>query len=160
MVFQEGQEGPAGEGNSLTMKLISKTQRLDALQQIPSFQGLNRRELAALARLSDEVDVAPGQVLARLGERGREFMLILEGVARVELSNGRRLKLGPGDFFGEMSLIDGEPRSATVVAETPMHLLVINHREFWSLLYEIPQIARKIMVALSQRVRQAQKGVT
>jgi len=140
------------------MKLGNRGNRLDALARVPAFQRLSQRDLAAVDRLSTEVEVPAGKMLAERGERGHEFMLILEGTARVDLSRGRRVRLGPGDFFGEMSLIDGEPRSADVVAESPMRLLAISHRDFWSLLYEVPQISRKIMSALSQRLRQAERG--
>ena len=71
----------------------------------------------------------------------------------------KRLRLGPGDFFGEMSLLDGGPRSATVVAETPLRLLVIPRRAFWTLLTKVPQLNQKILVTLSQRVRQAEKSL-
>ncbi len=84
--------------------------------------------------------------------------MILDGRARVEVSTRRRLRLGRGDFFGEMSLLDGEPRSATVVAETPLRLLVIHRRGFWILLREVPELTRTILVTLSQRVRQAERS--
>ncbi len=73
---------------------------------------------------------------------------------------GHAAHIGPGDFFGEMSLIDGDPRSATVKAATPMRLLVLGYREFWQLLDESLPMVRKTMRALSRRLRQAEKSAT
>lgn len=138
------------------MALFGRDKKIAHLRQLPIFQGCGRRELTAVARIADLVETPAGKVLARAGATGREFYLILEGTARVEISPRKRVRLGRGDFFGEMSLLDGEPRSATVIAETPLRLLVIGRREFWPLLLEVPQLTRRIMVTLSQRLRRAQ----
>lgn len=141
------------------MALFSRDKKIDHLEDVPIFQTCTRRQLLAVARISDVVEVPAGKTLARDAEVGNEFYLILQGTARVEVAGGRRVRrLGPGDFFGEMSLIDGKPRSATVVAETPMQLLVIHRRAFWRLLTEIPHLNYKIMVTLSERVREAEKS--
>ena len=84
----------------------------------------------------------------------------MEGQAFVRTSGGRRVRLGPGDFIGEMSLLDGEPRSATVEAVTPMRLLVIASRDFWRILDAAPPMTRKIMRALVRRVREAERGAS
>jgi len=81
--------------------------------------------------------------------------IIVEGEAVVKTRQGRTVRLTRGDFFGEMSLLDGSPRSATVEATTGMRLLVIGQREFWALVATAPQITRRIMSALSQRIREA-----
>jgi len=138
------------------MALFSRDKKIDHLRKLPLFRGCSRRELTAVARIVDLVEEPAGKVLTRTGETGREFCLILEGTVRVEVSPRKRVRLGRGDFFGEMSLLDGEPRSATVIAETPLRLLVIGRREFWPLLLKVPQLTRRIMVTLSQRLRQAQ----
>lgn len=125
------------------------------MRKIPLFEGLTDHQLLQLARLADDVIVTQGKKLAAAGETGREMFVIVSGSATVKTLRGRGIRLGPGDFFGEMSLIDGEPRSATVVAETPMQLLVLGQREFWELLAEAPQINRKIMTTLSRRLRES-----
>jgi CRP-like cAMP-binding protein len=104
------------------------------------------------------VEAPAGQVLARAGEPGDRFFLIVDGAVRIEVSPDTHHRAGPGEFFGEMSLLDGEPRSATVVAETPIRLLVIHRRDFWNVLKEAPTLTHRILVTLSQRVRQAEKA--
>ncbi len=107
-----------------------------------------------------ELKVPAGKRLATMGETGRELFIIIDGQALVTTGKGRTVRLEPGDFFGEMSLIDGEPRSANVEAATPVILLTLEYREFWQLLDEELTIVRKIMRALSGRVRQAEKSVS
>jgi len=138
------------------MALVGLNQKVRHIRRIPSFSGCMRRELLAIARIADIREEPPGKVLTRRGAPGKEFFLILEGTARVELSARKRVLLGPGECFGEMSLLDGKPRSATVAAETPLRLLVISRRAFWPLLLTAPQLTRKILVTLSERLRQAQ----
>ena len=98
-------------------------------------------------------------MLARAGDAGEEFFVILDGHARVEVSPRKRSRLGPGQYFGEMSLLDGGPRSASVVAETPLRLLVIKRRNFSTLLREAPELAQNLMTTLSRRVRHAEAGL-
>lgn len=133
----------------------SRSSKVDLLKKVPLFDGLSRRQLEQIATLADEVDVPAGKRLAQSGESGHELFIILEGRAMVKTPHGRTVRMGPGDFFGEMSLLDGGPRSADVDAEGAMRLFVIGHREFWSLLSTAPPIARKIMTVLSARLREA-----
>jgi CRP-like cAMP-binding protein len=130
------------------------------LKQLPLFAGLSPRELLSVARLLREVEVPAGERLATIGEHGRELFVIVEGRAFVTTRGGRSVHLGPGDFFGEMSLIDGEPRSATVEAITPMRILTLGYREFWQLLDESLPIVRKIVRTLSRRLRLAERVAT
>jgi len=130
------------------------------LEKLPLFAGLSPRELGRIARLVGEVEVPAETRLAGIGEVGRELFIILDGQARVTTRKGQSVRLGPGDFFGEMSLIDGEPRSATVEAATPMRVVTLGYREFWQLLDEELTIVRKIMRTLSRRLRQAEKSVS
>lgn len=128
------------------------------LETLPLFAGLSRRDLSRISRLMREVEVPPGKRLASLGETGREMYIIVDGRALVTTRRGHQLHIGPGDYFGEMSLIDGEPRSATVEATTPMRLLVLGYREFWQLLDESLPIVRKVVQTLSKRLRQSEKS--
>ncbi|PYM03502.1 MAG: hypothetical protein DMD82_16770 [Candidatus Rokuibacteriota bacterium] len=139
--------------------LVGQDEKIERLQEVPIFEGCSRRQLRALARITGVFDAPAESVLMRAGEPGREFFFILDGSARVEVSPRKRARLGPGEFFGEMSLLDGQPRSATVVAETPLRLLVINGRHFWPLLKEVPELAQSIMATLSRRLRQAEKSL-
>jgi CRP/FNR family transcriptional regulator/CRP/FNR family cyclic AMP-dependent transcriptional regulator len=112
-----------------------------------------------VAKITEVIEVPADTVLARQGEPGNEFYLIMDGSARVELSTRRRTRLKPGDYFGEMSLLDGEPRSATVIAETPMRLLVIKRRDFSTLLREAPELTQSILATLSRRIRQTEQAL-
>jgi len=96
-------------------------------------------------------------VLTRAGEPGDEFFLIIDGTARADVSTDRHVLLYPGEFFGEMSLLDGGPRSATVVADTSVRLLVISRRHFSGLLRDVPGLTQTMLVTLSRRVRQAEE---
>ena len=87
----------------------------------------------------------------------REGLLIVDGTARAEVSAEKHVLLHPGEFFGEMSLLDGGPRSATVVADTSVRLLVISRRHFSALLRDVPGLTQTLLVTLSKRVRQAEE---
>ena len=127
------------------------------VEKIPLFEGLSTRELNQIARLVNEFEVPAGTRLATIGEPGREMFVIVEGEASVTSRPNRTTFLKRGDFFGEMSLLDGEPRSATVEATTPLRLLVLAQREFQQLLDETASLARKIMRTLCHRLREAEK---
>lgn len=133
----------------------SASTKVKLLERVALFDGLSSSQLGQIAHLADEVNVPAKKRLTVVGETGRELFVIVEGQAVVRTTKGRTVTLGPGQFFGEMSLIDGGPRSATVEATTPMRLLVIGHREFWELLTEAPPISRRIMRTLSARLREA-----
>lgn len=138
----------------------AKPSKVDLILAVPLFRGLSRAQAHQVARLADEVEVRAGKRLATLGETGRELFIIVEGTAAVRTPRGRTIRLSPGEFVGEMSLLDGGPRSADVEALTDMRLLVIGQRDFWSLLEAAPQIARQIMRTLSARLREAEQQVT
>ena len=131
----------------------SKDQKLEMLKRIPLFANLSWPEIKRIGELTDEVDVSDGKVLTREGQSGREFYVIIDGQARVERNDQTLRIMQSGDFFGEIALIDGGPRTATVVAQGPVRLLVLNRREFQELLREFPNIQIKVLQALAQRVR-------
>ena len=141
------------------MILTRRNERIELLRNVPLFSGLSDRHLRAIARHTDEVTVKEGKVLARQGETGREFLVIVDGSARVERDGTTISRLGSGTFFGEMSLIDGQPRTASVVAETPVTLLVIPVRAFANLLDTVPGLQKKILVTLCQRLREADAAI-
>jgi CRP/FNR family transcriptional regulator, cyclic AMP receptor protein len=139
----------------------SKDAKVELLGGVPLFSACSKRELSRIASLADEVDVPEGKVLTREGDQGREFFVVVEGRARVLVGDrGRVSALGPGAAFGEMSLLDQGPRSATVEAETDMQLLVLDSRSFSALLNEVPSVARKVLAAMAGRLRTAEREAT
>ena len=135
--------------------LKRRSDKIELLRKVPLFSELGRRHLNVIARVADEVKVEAGTALARQGRLGREFVLIVDGRARVETDGKVLARLEAGDFCGEMSLIDGKPRCATVVAESPSALLVIDSGAFRKLLDSDPELQRKILATLCQRLRDA-----
>ena len=137
---------------------LNQDDKIDRLEAVPLFQACSQRQLRAVARIARAFDAAAGTVLTRTGEPGEEFFLIVDGTVRVKVSDKKQVQLRAGDFFGEMSLLDGEPRSATVVAETPLRLLVISRKNFATLLDKVPGLTKNLLVTLSRRVRQAEEA--
>jgi CRP-like cAMP-binding protein len=132
---------------------MAHDEKLDLLHSVPLFAGLDRRPLERLGMLTEEVDVPAGKVLMRQGEHGDDLMLIVSGEVGVERDGARLNQLGPGDFFGEIALVAGGPRTATVTAEAPTRLLVVNHRDFHAMMEEFPEVAVKVLTTLAHRLR-------
>ncbi|MCU1401326.1 MAG: cyclic nucleotide-binding protein [Acidimicrobiales bacterium] len=126
------------------------------LRTVPLFSGCTDKDLQELSRLMTEVEVAEGHVLVREGAGTPEFFIIIDGSATVTRAGKEIGAVGPGDFFGEISIIDGGPRTATVTATSPMTINVATHREFVSLLDRAPEIARNMLPTLTRRIREAQ----
>ena len=125
------------------------------LSKIWLFSACSAAQLRTIRKAIEEVEVPAGRVLCEEGTLGREFFFIVSGTASVR-RNGRRVTtLGPGRYFGELSLLDRKPRSATVVSETPMTLLVLEQRRFNGLLDDMPTLSHKLLVAMSARLRDA-----
>ena len=127
--------------------------KAEALRNVPLFANLSKRDLAHIGRITEEIESKPGQVLMRQGELGHDLMLLVDGSARVE-QNGREIdRLVSGDAFGEMSLLDGKPRSATVITEELSTLLIVHKQSFDDLLDTVPGLYRQMLVALCERIR-------
>ncbi len=135
---------------------MPRDEKLEHLRRVPLFAKMGTRELERLGALADEVEVGLDTVLAEQGRVGHEFFIVLEG--RVMVLDGRTpvRTLGPGEFFGEIALIESVPRTATVRAEGIVHLLVIGHREFNALMDEFPTVRSAVMDALAERVRRTE----
>jgi CRP/FNR family cyclic AMP-dependent transcriptional regulator len=127
------------------------------LAKVPIFSECTKRELTIIGRAAKEVSHAEGTVIAREGERGVGLFLILEGQCKVTIGGKTKAKLGPGDFFGEVALLDGGPRTATVTALTPVRLVGITGWVFRGLLMEHPSIALKTLEAVAGRLRAVSK---
>jgi CRP-like cAMP-binding protein len=122
------------------------------LQGVGFFSGLSKKELGKLAQWADEVSVSVGQALATEGEFAHEFFVIEEGSAEVTKDGERIAELGPGEFFGEIGLLETERRTASVVATTPMELIVMFQREFRQMEQEMPAVADRIRTAIRARL--------
>ncbi len=127
------------------------------LAQVPIFSECTKRELTIIGRAAKEVSHAEGTVIAREGERGVGLFLILDGQCKVTIGGKTKAKLGPGDFFGEVALLDGGPRTATVTALTAIRLVGITGWVFRGLLMEHPAIALKTLEAVAGRLRAVSK---
>ncbi|MBI2709883.1 MAG: cyclic nucleotide-binding domain-containing protein [Actinobacteria bacterium] len=130
---------------------------LEHLSSVPLFSSCTRKDLQRIAKASDEIHLDAGKVLVEQGETGRECYVVIEGQAAVRRGGRKVASLGPGDTVGELALLDHGPRTATVVADTPMDVLVLSSREFAAVLDDVPAMARRLMAALAARIRELDK---
>jgi CRP-like cAMP-binding protein len=129
---------------------------IDELQQLAVFSHCTRKELESLTRVGTVIRVDPGYTFIRQGRQGWEFFIVMEGRAHCLVDDRSVATYEAGEFFGEMAVIDHAPRSATVLADTAMTVLVIDSREFEAMLERAPSTVRPILAAMSQRLRAAQ----
>ena len=127
--------------------------KVQMLSKVPIFSGLSEGQLRDITSLLTPVDVKAGTTLARQGDFGKEFFVIISGTANVVRDGETLAKLGPGDVVGEISIIDGGQRTATVVAGTDMLVEVATHPEFAGLLDRAPEIAVHMLPTLAALVR-------
>lgn len=130
------------------------------LRDVALFSACSDKELELIASATTQTSVKAGTVMAREGQPGHEFIAIVEGRARVEIGGKVVAELGDGDFFGEVALLDGGPRTATVVAETDLVAEVIGQREFAGVLEQAPHVARPLLLGLARRLRAADLQLT
>jgi CRP/FNR family transcriptional regulator, cyclic AMP receptor protein len=131
---------------------LGGNQKIDLIRKVPLFARCSRAELKEIALLADEIDLHEGTEMTREGAPGREFFVLLDGTADVKKKSRRVNTLGPGDFFGEIALVSREPRTATVIATSPVRALVITDRSFRRLLDDAPKVQTKVMEAMAQRL--------
>jgi CRP-like cAMP-binding protein len=137
----------------------SRDARIRHLERVPIFSGFTDDELRRVAELATFLEVRAGTVVTQMGDAGESFFVIIDGTLAVRTPVGVGGELRPGDFFGEMSLLDGEPRSATITATTDVRLLVVDRLHFWRLLDATPDLIRRILTVLSRRVRRLEQTV-
>jgi CRP/FNR family cyclic AMP-dependent transcriptional regulator len=125
----------------------------ERLRAIPLFAGLAKKDRRRVAQQADEVDIEPGRHLVREGEFAYEFFAIEEGTAEVRRGDQYLADLGPGDFFGEMGLIEGSTRNASVTATTPITAIVMTGTAFRQVDRELPAVAKQIRKAIEERCR-------
>jgi CRP/FNR family transcriptional regulator, cyclic AMP receptor protein len=132
--------------------MLRKNAKVELIKGVPLFAECSKKELSEVAGIADEIDLREGKELTKEGGTGREFFILVEGTAEVRKGARRVNMLGPGDFFGEISLIRHTPRTATVVATSPVRTLVITERSFRALLDHQPGIQTKVLSALAARL--------
>ncbi len=128
-------------------------QKLELLRSVPLFAGLEPDELEEVARIAEEMDAPAGTELTHEGRHEGYFFVIASGTVRVERGGQTVNTLRDGDFLGEISLLDGGPRTATTVAESPSTLIVMTHQRFSQLLDASPAIRRAVMEEVGRRLR-------
>ncbi|HET9200331.1 MAG TPA: cyclic nucleotide-binding domain-containing protein [Dehalococcoidia bacterium] len=131
----------------------STQDKIDAIKKVPLFKGADQNQLQLIAMQADEVQVQPGMSLATQGGKGNELMIVLEGAAEVTRDGKHLADLGAGDFFGEISLLDGGPRTATVTASSPMRTLVIRRENFQSIQETTPGLSEMLVAEVASRLR-------
>lgn len=132
---------------------MARDEKLEHLRRVPLFSRLNQRQLERLGQLCDEIEVGLDEVLAAQGRVGHEFFVVLDGHVSVLDRHNQIAQLHPGDFFGEIALLDGRPRTATVRADGITRLLVIGHREFNALMDEFPDVRKTVLAEVAGRLR-------
>lgn len=132
--------------------------RVQALGNVDLFSGLSPKELKSVLAMTREVKIDAGEAVTTQGEKGGRCFVILEGEVDVVIDGDTVDHMGPGAYFGEMSLLDGERRSATVVGTTPLVVLSLASFNFKPLLREYPSIAEKLLATLSRRVRSLEQS--
>jgi CRP/FNR family transcriptional regulator, cyclic AMP receptor protein len=142
------------------MRLFSQDTKVEALKRAPLFEGLSKKELTQLARVSEDMEIPEGTTLTKEGEIGHEFFVIVEGETQVK-RKGRSLGArGAGDFIGEIALLEQVPRTATVTAKTDLRVFVLTSKDFHHLLEENRNVERKVLRTLAKRVAELSKDPT
>jgi CRP/FNR family transcriptional regulator, cyclic AMP receptor protein len=132
--------------------VLRKNTKVELIKRVPLFSHCSKKELGLIARIADEIDLPEGKTLMREGDRGREFFVLVEGSAEVRQGKRKVSTLGGGDFFGEIALVSQRPRTATVTTTSPARTLVVTEQSFRSLLDHAPDVQRKVLQALADRV--------
>jgi CRP-like cAMP-binding protein len=137
---------------------MKRSDQVALLEKVPLFKGLSQKHLGMVATSLNEVSVDDGTELTRQGEPGDAMYLIASGKVVVR-RNGRKIaERKKGDFIGEMALLDGQDRSATVVADGPVTVFEVHRKDFIELVDQVPGFARTILAGLSHRLREAESG--
>jgi CRP/FNR family transcriptional regulator, cyclic AMP receptor protein len=131
---------------------LGHNSKIDLIKGVPLFSAASKQELAEIASIADEIDLPDGKLLIKEGDAGREFFVLIDGTAEVQRGGKKVAAIGPGDFFGEISLISKTPRNATITTTSPVRALVITDRAFRHLLDHSPQIQIGVLSALAERV--------
>jgi CRP/FNR family transcriptional regulator, cyclic AMP receptor protein len=139
---------------------MARKSPIEMLGEVGLFEGLSKKELNQISKAGRRVEFPKDSVIVKEGEEGVGFHLIVTGKAKVTVRGRSRTTLGPGAFFGELSLIDRGPRTATVTAATDVTTLSLVSWEFLPLVEKTPSIARKLLLEMCRRLREADKSHT
>jgi len=131
----------------------------DWLAKVPLFNGLSKKQLREVSSLATRLDEPAGTQLTKEGRVGNEFIIVLEGEIEVRRGDEVVATRGPGSYVGEIALIDNRPRTATVIAKTPVVIEVIGRREFRTLLADAPELQTEIMNTMAQRLAELEAPV-
>ena len=129
-----------------------KDHKVELLARVPLLSRCSKKELSRIAMLADLVDFKEGDTLMTEGSRGAEFFVIVDGAAEVIKGGNRLAELGAGDWVGEIALLCDVPRTATVVASTPLETLVLTRQGFSALIHDVPSIGTKVLAATGERL--------
>jgi CRP/FNR family cyclic AMP-dependent transcriptional regulator len=132
-----------------------ESEHLETLGSIPLFSGLSKRELMSILRSSHAVEFRPGQTIIAQGEIGKGFYVLTKGTATVNVDGKEVASLGPGSYFGEMAVLDGGPRTATITAEDPVGTLELTNSALLRVLAKEPDVDRSISTELRRRLQEA-----
>lgn len=132
---------------------MARDEKLDLLRTVPLFRGLDDGELERVSTLADIVDLPADRLLMTQGQHGWEMFVLVSGSARIERDGQSLGERGPGEVLGEIALLDGGPRTATVTLSEPSRLLVLARREFQALMDEFPEIRLRVLEAVAHRLR-------
>lgn len=134
------------------MRLFSQNVKVEALKRAPLFEGLSKKELTEIARVTDDLRVESGTVLCREGRLGREFFVIVDGEAEVTKGGKHLATRRGGEFFGEIALLTTTKRTATVTATTPLRCFILTRGDFRRVLDDNPRVHRKVLETLAERL--------
>jgi CRP-like cAMP-binding protein len=127
--------------------------KVEALRRLPLLANSGHKELEFVASRADEVEVGAGKTLIKQGDPSEAFYLLLEGEADVEVDGRHRTTLGPGDFFGEISMLDRGPATASVITKTPVKLMVMSHAQFRDAIRSNDDLLGQVLAAMAKRLR-------
>lgn len=132
---------------------MARDEKIDLLRSVPLFRGLGDRELERISALADIIDLPADRRIMSQGERGAEMFVLVSGAVRVERDGTVLAERGSGDVLGEIALLDGGPRTATVTLTQASRLLVLARREFQALLDEFPAVRLHVLETVAHRLR-------
>jgi len=132
---------------------MARDEKIELLRTVPLFAGLGNRELERISALADIIDLPADRRIMSQGERGAEMFVLVDGNARVERDGASLGDRGPGEVLGEIALLDGGPRTATVTLSEPSRLLVLARREFHALMDEFPEVRLHVLEIVASRLR-------
>ena len=138
---------------------MAKTRLEDVLALVPTFRGLTRKQLKVLAGRCEVVDFMADHSIVRKGDPGDAFYVVLSGQARVVSGRKFLMRLLPGDHFGEIAVIDGGPRTASVISETPMTLAMLSQKNFRAEMRDDPELAFHMMTELAKLFRRVTESL-